>query len=64
MNNVIIKDLTERHSGKWYEVGTLSTMDINESPTIIAKFLFLVDAKIFAKLYVQYSAGFHTVIVR
>lgn len=64
MNELIIQDLTKWHSGKWYEVGTLSTMDKNESPSIIAKFLFLMDAKQFAVAYEQYSAGFHTIIIR
>lgn len=64
MSEIIIKDFTEWHKGKWYEVGTLSTMDKNESPAIIAKFLFLSDAKQFAKSYSVYSAGFHTITIQ
>ena len=57
-------DETKNHSGKWYEVCTFCSMDENEKPEIIARFLYSFDAVKFAKIYTAYAAGIHTVLIR
>ena len=64
MSEIQILDYTKQHSGKWYEVGILSTEDRNEKIDIVAKFVSKVDAKNFADMYKKTNFGYIYLVIR
>ena len=62
--DIKLTDLTENHTGKWYEVCTYSTCDKDEKPEVVAKFKSLYYAKFFANNLVNIAGGITEVLIR